>query len=117
MISEGQPTTVLTNMNSMIRRIDLTCKLFAPVVSGFIISFVSLTASAMTLALWNIFSICLQYWLLMSVYNGIPALGESSQKRALRSTSNDVEMRPLSTEEIHSLNHSENEYSEVNHDT
>ncbi|KAG5582232.1 hypothetical protein H5410_052859 [Solanum commersonii] len=52
-ISEGHPPGLLTKMNSIIRRIDLICKLFAPVITGFIISFVSLTASAMTLALWN----------------------------------------------------------------
>ncbi|KAK4418874.1 Solute carrier family 40 member 2 [Sesamum alatum] len=85
-ISEGQPPEVLTKMNSMIRRIDLSCKLFAPVVTGFIISFVSLTASAMTLALWNVLSVCLQYWLLMSVYNGIPSLREVSQRRESRSS-------------------------------
>ncbi|KAK4396061.1 Solute carrier family 40 member 2 [Sesamum angolense] len=85
-ISEGQPPEVLTKMNSMIRRIDLSCKLFAPVVTGFIISFVSLTASAMTLALWNILSVCLQYWLLMSVYNGIPSLREVRQRRESRSS-------------------------------
>lgn len=81
MISEGHPPDVLTKMNSVIRRIDLICKLFAPVATGFIISFVSLRASAMALGLWNVISVCLQYWLLMSVYNGIPAL---CKKRALR---------------------------------
>lgn len=80
-MSGGQPPEVLTRMNSILRRIDLTCKLFAPVVSGFIISFVSLKASAMTLAIWNTVSVWLQYWLLMSVYSGIPSLSESSQKR------------------------------------
>ncbi|KAG8377090.1 hypothetical protein BUALT_Bualt09G0132200 [Buddleja alternifolia] len=85
-ISEGQPPGVLTRMNSVIRRIDLICKLCAPVISGFIISFVSLTASAVTLALWNLLSVCLQYWLLMSVYNGIPALQEISQRRISRSS-------------------------------
>ncbi|KAL0338113.1 UNVERIFIED_CONTAM: Solute carrier family 40 member 2 [Sesamum angustifolium] len=85
-ISEGQPPEVLIKMNSMIKRIDLSCKLFAPVVTGFIISFVSLTASAMTLALWNILSVCLQYWLLMSVYNGIPSLREVRQRRESRSS-------------------------------
>lgn len=88
-ISEGQLPGVQTKMNSILRRIDLTCKLFAPAVTGFIISFVSLTASAMTLALWNILSVCLQYWLLMSVYNGIPALKEISQKRVSRSSARD----------------------------
>ncbi|XP_058110463.1 solute carrier family 40 member 1-like isoform X2 [Magnolia sinica] len=82
-ISNGQPPEVLTKMNSVIRRIDLICKLFAPVVTGFIISFISLQASAVTLALWNIVSVSLQYWLLMSVYNGIPALSESSRKKTM----------------------------------
>ncbi|RWW32668.1 hypothetical protein GW17_00002636, partial [Ensete ventricosum] len=80
-ISTGQQPEVLTKMNSVIRRIDLICKLLAPVFSGFIISFISLEASAVILALWNTLSVWLQYWLLTSVYNGIPALGESSQRR------------------------------------
>ncbi|URD93947.1 solute carrier family 40 member [Musa troglodytarum] len=80
-ISTGQQPEVLTKMNSVIRRIDLICKLLAPVFSGFIISFISLKASAVILALWNTLSVWLQYWLLTSVYNGIPALGESSQRR------------------------------------
>lgn len=77
-------------MNSIIRRIDLTCKLFAPVVSGFIISFISLTASAAFLAFWNVVSVCLQYWLLMSVYNGIPSLREANKRRISRSSIREV---------------------------
>ncbi|KAM6574094.1 hypothetical protein CsatA_022421 [Cannabis sativa] len=72
----------LTKMNSVIRRIDLSCKLFAPVITGFIISFVSLKASAMSLAIWNTISVWLEYWLFISVYKGIPALQESNHKRA-----------------------------------
>jgi solute carrier family 40 (iron-regulated transporter), member 1 len=94
-IVKGQPPGMLTKMNSVIRRIDLVCKLFAPVIAGFIISFVSLTASAWSLAIWNILSVFLQYWLLMSVYNGIPALRESNQKRILRSAPTDVERSSL----------------------
>ncbi|CAO2823974.1 unnamed protein product [Amaranthus hypochondriacus] len=80
-MSEDQPCEVLTKLNSVLRRIDLVCKLGAPVVSGFIISFVSLTASALFLALWNVISVCLEYWLLSSVYNGIPALHMKDRKR------------------------------------
>ncbi|CAI0461051.1 unnamed protein product [Linum tenue] len=80
-ISEGHPPDVLTKTNSTIRRIDLTCKLLAPVVSGFIISFVSLKASAITLSCWNIAAVLLEYLLFMSVYKGIPALGESNHKK------------------------------------
>ncbi|XP_048503933.1 solute carrier family 40 member 2-like [Beta vulgaris subsp. vulgaris] len=80
-ISEDQPSGVLTKLNSVLRRIDLVCKLGAPVVSGFLISFVSLTASAIFLAVWNIISVCLQYWLLSSVYRGVPALRMKDIKR------------------------------------
>ncbi|KAL2900018.1 Solute carrier family 40 member 2 [Bienertia sinuspersici] len=80
--SEDQPSGTLTKLNSVLRRIDLVCKLCAPVVSGFIVSFISLTASATFLALWNIISVCLQYWLLSSVYYGIPTLHmKDSQKK------------------------------------
>lgn len=80
-ISTGLPPEELTKMNSVLRRIDLCCKLLAPVFSGFIISFISLRASAIVLALWNTISVWIQYWLLTSVYNGIPALGERSKRR------------------------------------
>lgn len=91
-------------MNSIIRRIDLICKLFAPVITGFIISFVSLTASAVTLALWNVMSVCLEYWLLTSVYNGIPALSESSLRRVSRSLPGHLDFNPsISHEQKNSL--------------
>ncbi|XP_050212361.1 solute carrier family 40 member 2-like [Mercurialis annua] len=83
-ISEGHPPSVLTKMNSIIRRIDLICKLLAPVVAGFIISFVSVKASAMTLAIWNSIAVWLEFWLFTSVYNGIPALGETSRRKITR---------------------------------
>ncbi|KAK3032881.1 hypothetical protein RJ639_037058 [Escallonia herrerae] len=98
-ISEGHPPEALTTINSIIRRIDLICKLFAPVASGFIISFVSLTASAQTIALWNVISVCLQYWLLISVYNGIPALSERSQKRVTRPVTTDLEEDPSTSDD------------------
>ncbi|PIN19711.1 hypothetical protein CDL12_07615 [Handroanthus impetiginosus] len=115
-ISENQPPGVLTKMNSTIRRIDLTCKLFAPVVSGFIISFISLTASAVTMALWNVLSVCLQYCLLISVYNGIPALTEINQRRISRSslrevnesTSTHYEQTPLMLSDMTDLEQPEN---------
>ncbi|CAN1276867.1 Solute carrier family 40 member 1 [Linum perenne] len=103
-ISEGHPPNTLTSMNSTIRRIDLSCKLLAPVVSGFIISFVSIQASAMTLACWNTIAVWLEYGLFMSVYKGIPALRESNQKRVSRysQTDNDAEEPLISRESMSS---------------
>lgn len=107
-ISEGHPPENLTKINSIIRRIDLISKLFAPVITGFIISFVSLTASALTLALWNAISVWVEYWLFISVYNGIPALGESSQRRISRLSSSVVgESSSTSQEKESMLSHDE----------
>ncbi|KAB2097583.1 hypothetical protein ERO13_A01G170500v2 [Gossypium hirsutum] len=104
-ISEGHPPNLLADINSVIRRIDLTCKLVAPVISGFIISFVSLKASALMLALWTTISVWVEYWLFISVYNGIPALGiNSSRRRILQvSPSNHVEDTISTSQERNSL--------------
>jgi solute carrier family 40 (iron-regulated transporter), member 1 len=79
-ISSGHPPAVLTGINSVVRRIDLSCKLLAPVFSGFVISFVSAQSSAAVLALWNVASVGVEYWLFVSVYNGVPALAESNRR-------------------------------------
>lgn len=117
-ISNGYPPDILTKMNSVIRRIDLICKLFAPVVTGFIISFVSLKASALTLAVWNTVSVWLEFWFLISVYNGIAALKESNQRRMLRLSSSDPVNIPssLSRETNNSIadNRSNSELREKN---
>lgn len=85
-ISSRHPPAVLTGINSVVRRIDLSCKLLAPVFSGLVISFVSAQASAAALALWNVASVGLEYWLFVSVYNGVPALADSSRLRRGDST-------------------------------
>ncbi|XP_011032591.1 PREDICTED: solute carrier family 40 member 2-like isoform X2 [Populus euphratica] len=101
LISEGHTPDVLTKINSTMRRIDLTCKLLAPVISGLIMSFISVKASAMTLAIWNTVAVWLEYWLFTSVYTGIPALAESSQGRISRlSPSDTVEMASTSAERV-----------------
>lgn len=115
MISEGQSPGVLTKMNSVIRRIDLICKLFAPVLTGFVISFVSLTASALALAIWNIISVFLIYILLMSVYKGIPRLRDVSERRvsvASRSLVGEVDESVSTYHERESLITPDANYSE-----
>ncbi|KAK3130647.1 hypothetical protein QOZ80_6BG0496110 [Eleusine coracana subsp. coracana] len=83
-IASGHPPAVLTGINSVVRRIDLSCKLLAPVFSGFVISFVSAQASAAVLALWNVASVGVEYWLFVSVYNGVPALADSNRRQRVR---------------------------------
>jgi len=100
-------------MNSVTRRIDLTCKLLAPVITGFIISFVSLKASAITLAFWNGVSVWVEYWLFTSVYNGIPVLYQSSQRRKDRLSSQSDLEKNNSTSESDSLLHDTGDRSEL----
>lgn len=94
-ISFGHHPEVRTRMNSTIRRIDLVCKLLAPVLTGFIISFVSLVASALILACWNVLSVWLEYYLWISVYDGIPALSESRQRRRVEGFINNYLEAPV----------------------
>ncbi|CAA7052134.1 unnamed protein product [Microthlaspi erraticum] len=84
-MSEGHPPAVLTRMNSIIRGIDLSSKLMSPVITGLIVSFVSLKASAMAFAGWAIVTAWVEYWLFISVYNGVPAIVSSNERRVLRS--------------------------------
>nr|VDC78287.1 unnamed protein product [Brassica rapa] len=86
-MSEGHSPDVLTRMNSVIRGIDLSSKLLSPVITGFIISFVSLEASAVTFAAWATITVWIEYWLFISVYNGVPAVLQSDERRSLRLSS------------------------------
>ena len=90
-MSEGHPPAVLTRMNSVIRGIDLSSKLLSPVITGLIISFVSLKASAITFAFWATITAWVEYWLFISVYSGVPAIAQSNERRILRSMTNPVE--------------------------
>lgn len=90
-MSEDHPPKVLTRMNSIIRGIDLSSKLMSPIITGLIVSFVSLKASAMAFAAWAIVTAWVEYWLFISVYNGVPAIGSSNERRILRATTKTVE--------------------------
>ncbi|PQQ12317.1 solute carrier family 40 member 2 [Prunus yedoensis var. nudiflora] len=61
--------------------------------------------------LWNTISIWLEYWLFISVYNGIPALGESSQRKISRPSRTDVEVSASTSDQERSslLSHDEND--------
>jgi iron-regulated transporter 1 len=59
-------------------------------MSGFVISFVSTQASAVALALLSAASVGMQYLLFVSVYNGVPALGENVHQRRESATAAEV---------------------------
>jgi iron-regulated transporter 1 len=69
-------STVLSSMNSIMRRIDLSCKLLAPVAAGLLMSLKSTVAAAVFIAVWNALSTFGEYYFLHIVYTKVPALAE-----------------------------------------
>lgn len=63
------------------RRIDLSCKLLAPVAVGFLMSFVSVLASSILISVWNLTSVGVEYWLLHRVYVQMPILHSKSPSK------------------------------------
>ncbi|KAJ7532070.1 hypothetical protein O6H91_14G071000 [Diphasiastrum complanatum] len=84
-IAEGQAPGLLTRINAGMRRIDLSCKLLAPVAVGVLMSSVSILASAVLIATWNLLSVGFEYWLLYSVYSAIPALQQYKDNQQVSS--------------------------------
>ncbi|KAI5058958.1 hypothetical protein GOP47_0025277 [Adiantum capillus-veneris] len=95
-IADGQRLATLTELNSAMRGIDLTCKLLAPVLVGIIMSYLSVRAAAVLLCVWNVLSIYFEYYLLKCLYNASPEL---QQERLVVSNSDDLEKHALSIDE------------------
>ena len=64
--------------NSILRRIDLTCNILAPISTGLILSYGSLLIGVIFIAGWNILSVFVEYNILSSVYRSCPALANKT---------------------------------------
>ncbi|CAG2162237.1 unnamed protein product [Oppiella nova] len=70
----------LTDLNAMLRRLDLICNVAAPSVVGALMN-LSLLWSAVFMSVWNVCSAVVEYTLLQSVYKSVPNLRvEKKQK-------------------------------------
>lgn len=94
MIAEKQGPEFLTQINATMRRIDLSCKLLAPVAVGFMMSSVSVLSSAILIAVWNVTSVGFEYWFLHHVYMAMPVLQQKGTGNN-HSTTSEVEMGTL----------------------
>lgn len=72
-IAEGD-NTMLSDLNSTLRRIDLFTKLLAPMAVGQLITLVSMTFGCAFVAGWNVISMFVEYIMLKIVYDNTPAL-------------------------------------------
>ena len=59
---------MLANTNAVMRRIDLMCKLLAPILVGVVMSQLGALAGAVLIGLWHFFSVVPEYLILTWVY-------------------------------------------------
>lgn len=76
----------LTHINAIVRRIDLTTSVFAPLLAGIIMSFFKVSpsfngtvVSAVFFAVWNLISYGIEFSILKSVYNDVPKLEKKTK--------------------------------------
>jgi iron-regulated transporter 1 len=67
----------IARANAVLRRIDLSCKLLAPMAAGFVMTFAGPKTGALTIALWNLISTLPELHLLQRMYSNFPALHQS----------------------------------------
>jgi len=85
-------TDYLAKMNSMLRTIELTTYMLAPVISGQLFYFIGYIWTGVFIAGWNILSVICEYALLNGIYSQFPRLAHKIR------TSDDLEEQASSEE-------------------
>ena len=70
----------LATMNAVFRTIDLTALVLSPAFAGLIFDFASDAAVALTIGIWNIVSVVLEYYLLILIYREFPDLAKDKKQ-------------------------------------
>ena len=71
----------VTALNACMRRIDLCCKLMAPLLVGAVITYTDYFISTLFVAGWNIISYFAEFGLLYIVYHYVPALAHKKGRK------------------------------------
>lgn len=93
------------------KRIDLSCKILAPVLVGQIMTYVSKKAGVIFIAGWNALSLFLEYYLLWKVYVSVPALSHKISEKDKDESAPQVDPRPVVESE--SLEQEEGEQHDI----
>ncbi|XP_042865052.1 solute carrier family 40 member 1-like [Penaeus japonicus] len=70
----GRDKTTLAKMNSVLRTVDLSTEVLAPVIVGTVMTAFGLAAGGIVIAAWNVGSLLVEYGLLHHLYNSSPEL-------------------------------------------
>ena len=89
----------VTALNAWMRRIDLCCKLMAPVLVGAVITYTDYFTSTLFVAGWNVMSYFAEFGLLCIVYYYVPALANKKIRKHSLMTGNSEDQREKHKEE------------------
>ena len=74
MVIAGHNSSTLARVNAMVQRIDLICKVLAPLIVGVVYEFACPMVAAVSIASWHVLSCIVEYVFLQKVYTANPAL-------------------------------------------
>lgn len=92
---------LLAETNAVMRRIDLVCKILAPVMVGFIMTYMSPLSAAVFMGVWNVVLVVPEYKMLYGVHTAFPALQQprdvSNDQNVANRSLLSVMMTPVTT--------------------
>ena len=98
-------------MNSILRTIELTTYMLAPVIAGQLFYFIGYMWTGIFIAIWNILSVICEYGLLNGIYHQYPRLAKKVTEGSKSPT--DIEEINVHGEETANLKHKKNEYMNI----
>lgn len=100
----ARESSKLTTMTTALRRIDLVTKLLSPVIVGQIMTYISVVAGCLFIAIWNFVSVFIEYFLLYKVYQAVPNLSKKKKDDDIASDANDDVTGEIETTELQAEN-------------
>ena len=80
----------LAKLNSIFRTIDLICLNLSPALAGLLFSYTSYSFTALIILIWNVLSVVLEYYLLVSIYDQFGNLAKKQTVKEKSSFKSDV---------------------------
>ncbi|CAL1527364.1 unnamed protein product [Lymnaea stagnalis] len=97
----GKDTDLLATMTSLLRFIDLTTQVLAPIATGLIMSYGGVEFGALFIGAWNLGSVFIEYYFLWKVYNTVPALKKRKDLTKSQADETKVEEEFVNTGQAH----------------
>lgn len=88
-VCANKESSRLSNMNSIMRRIDLTTNILAPLITAQLMTYVSQQVACYFIAGFFIVAFFIEYWLLQKLRNKVPKLAAKKLRNEARQTTED----------------------------